>query len=124
MKTKISKISKIFIAYISVFTSLGIFMHDSRLDKMTLVAIDHPHYAKEAHINKSTHQKAKVFLETESHVHSDHSVISHLLHSNIFRTTNSIPPRRDHQNSTIMNFDDDTDTGRHAFDDVNLPILS
>lgn len=93
---------------IATLTAFGVFMHDGHLDKAMVTSLDAPVDA--SHIARG------------GHTHSDYNAGSNLLTNSFAYQSPSIPPKnrseRKHRLDLLL------ESGRHAFDDAYLPILS
>lgn len=107
-----------FIAIVSLFTATGVFMHDSRVDKAAMTALDAGKQANYKFVATST--KFKDFVATDAHTHPDHNAAKSLLNS-FARQSPSTPPRDQEQKKHMMQRVEPR--GRHAFDNYNLPVI-
>lgn len=104
---------------LSLLTAFGVFMHDGRVDKATTTAVGTSGitvYAAGATIQA----KFADFVATDAHTHPDHNTGRSLLNSTFAYQSPSIMPRRDSHHKQLKLF---LESGRHAFDNTNLPVL-
>lgn len=117
MTKYLQKFATNFMTTISLMTAVGVFMHDGRIDRATWVALKSP----QAHLKTSGNLVArlKAFADTDAHTHPDHNTGRSLINSFTYKSP-SIAPRRMEKKADI---EAEIEGGRHAFDNVNLPIL-
>ena len=105
-------------ALLSLLTSVGIVVHDTRVDH--LVARSTPRTALVAYREPDDHTPTKP-LGGGQHAHVDYNPLSQSL-SNTFSYQNpSIAPRRESHHKQLLRQIEMG--GRHAFDNTNLPLL-
>ena len=108
-----------FLVIISLITTLGVFMHDGRVDGATLVALNFSNRAiGEPDVEVAA--KIRTFLDTDEHTHPDHNAAKNLLNSFAYRSP-SVPPRDEDKHKLSSHHIDLG--GRHAFDNENLPVV-
>ena len=117
----IQSIANWFMTSISLLTAMGVFMHDGRVDKAAMTAMDNPFSAK--YLQDTTFvQKLSNFTHTDAHTHPDHSAAQSLLSGAFGYKSPSVPPRNREERKNRLQIPEDV--GRHAFDDVHMPILA
>lgn len=117
----IQNIANWFMTSISLFTAMGVFMHDGRVDKAVTTAMENPFSVR--YISDTTYmQRVADFMKTDSHTHPDHNAAQNLLGNSFTYKSPSIPPRNREERKNRLQIPEDT--GRHAFDDVHMPILA
>ena len=104
---------------VTLMTAFGVFMHDGRVDKATLTAVRY--YDKPVLLSAhGTGARFRDFVATDAHTHPDHNAARNSLFSSFAYQSPSIPPRdaqgRRHFRSEPR--------GRHAFDNVTLPLIA
>lgn len=104
---------------ISLCTALGVFMHDSRVDKASTTAL--------SSVMRLGYGPAKTisgrysdFVSSDAHTHPDHNAANKSLLSSFFYQSPSIAPRRKSHRKELARA---TAEPRHAFDNANLPVL-
>ncbi len=103
---------------ISLVTACGVFMHDGRVDRATLTAINPG--AHQVSLSATTYLRFKDFVDTDAHTHPDHNTGKSLFSGFQYQSP-SMAPRRDSHHKQILRI---LETGgRHAFDNTNLPLL-
>ena len=113
----LSSIFKSCMTVISLLTALGVFMHDGRVDRATLTAVN-PRF-DQAHLSATTYLRFKDFIDTDAHTHPDHNAGKSLFSGFQYQSP-SIAPRRDSHHKQLKSF---LEGSRHAFDNTNLPVL-
>lgn len=117
----IQNVANWFMTSISLLTAMGVFMHDGRVDKAAMTAMEKPfsaNYVKDVNYM----QRVADFVKTDSHTHPDHSAAQNLLGSTFAYKSPSVPPRNREERKNRLQIPEDV--GRHAFDDVHMPILA
>jgi len=113
--------ANLFMTSISLVTAFGVFLHDGRVDKATLTAVRY--YDKPVMISPSAMgARFRDFVATDAHTHPDHNAAKRSLMSSFSYQSPSIPPRESRHRKHLMQLIEPR--GRHAFDNVNLPILA
>ncbi len=113
----IQTITNWFMTTISLMTAVGIFMHDGRVDKATITALQDPL----SFANDGSFATQVINLRhADGHTHPDFNPIKSLMHSFTYQSP-SVPPRDrgERKKRLSLHFD----VGRHAFDDVLMPII-
>lgn len=111
----------LFMTTISLMTAFGVFLHDGRVDKATLTAARY--YDKPILITpNAVGARFRDFVATDAHTHPNHNAAKNSLMSSFSYQSPSIPPRESqHRKHLLQNIEP---RGRHAFDNMNLPILA
>ena len=104
---------------ISLFTAMGVFMHDSRVDKATSTVLSSVISLGYGPV-KTVSGRYNDFVSSDAHTHPDHNAANKSLISSFFYQSPSIAPRR---KSHRKELERETAEPRHAFDNANLPIL-
>lgn len=95
----------------SLLTLFGVFLHDTRLDKATVIATTpmQAHYAS----------APKAMLQGDAHTHVERSSFSQAMR--IYQTsTPGVQPRGDERRHVMQR---NVPKGHHAFDNYNLPLV-
>lgn len=103
---------------ISLVTALGVFTHDSRVDKAATTALSQPVVTNYV-ATHSVLARYTDFMSSDAHTHPDHNTGKSLL-SSFFYQSPSVAPRRKSHRKELARL---TAEPRHAFDNANLPIL-
>lgn len=93
---------------ISIVTAFGVFMHDGHLDKAVASGLDAPIDA--THIGKS------------GHTHADYNGVHYLLTHSFAYKAPSTPPKSRSERKRRLTLP--PEFGRHAFDDVLMPMIA
>ena len=117
----IQTITNWFMTTLSLLTAIGVFMHDGRVDKATMTALERPFSAKYLQ-DTSYAKKLANFMHTDAHTHPDHNTARSLLTNSFAYQSPSIPPRNREERKNRLEMP--VDFGRHAFDDAHMPILA
>lgn len=104
---------------IGLVTALGVFTHDSRIDKAANTALSSIASLGYAPL-KSTSTRYSDFVSVDAHTHPDHNAANKSLISSFFYQSPSIAPKRKSHRKELAR---ETGEPRHAFDNTNLPIL-
>lgn len=118
-----NRIANGMLAVVSLVTATGVFMHDGRVDKAAMTALQVSNYSNYSMANAmdgTQTDKWSAFLSTDAHTHPDHNAARSLLHG-FSHQSPSIPPREQEQKRHLMQRYEPR--GRHAFDNYNLPIV-
>lgn len=102
-------------SFIGLLTAFGVFMHDGRVDRAAITAMNRPFESMQ--VSRELAQRVKAFVETDSHTHPDRNAARSLLTNSFTYQSPSIPPRKKQHHLIDEHF------GRHAFDNANLPII-
>lgn len=95
----------------SLLTLSGVFLHDTRLDKATLLAAT-PIEAQYA-------SPSKAILQGDAHTHVERNSFSQAMR--IYQTsTPGVQPRNDERRHLMQR---NVPKGHHAFDNYNLPLV-
>lgn len=105
---------------VSLLTACGVFMHDGRVDRATVTALHRPFEAVQVQSPLEMTQRVKAFVETDAHTHPDHNAARSSLMNSFTYQSPSVPPRKEDRHR--LSYETDC-SGRHAFDNVNLPII-
>ncbi len=112
---------------LSLVTALGVFMHDGRVDKATVIAVTTdpievvPAPTPDAELG-SMAMRLREFAATDAHTHPDHNAAKAGLMNSFAYQNPSIPPRtKDQKRHMLQEYEP---RGRHAFDNTNLPMTS
>ncbi len=116
---KIKTITNYFMTILSLFTAMGVFMHDSRVDKATSTALSSINSFGYAPV-KAVAGRYSDFVSSDAHTHPDHNAANKSLISSFFYQSPSVAPRRKSHAKELARA---TAKPRHAFDNANLPIL-
>lgn len=107
---------------ISLATAMGVFMHDGRVDRATMVALDQPtSSAPASDTDQILGERIRAVVEVDAHTHPDHNAAKSLINSFQYQSP-SVPPRKEDANKLSLR-QIEIGAGRHAFDNANLPIL-
>lgn len=126
METITSIVQK-FMTGISLATALGVFLHDGRVDKATVLAVSsEPHNTVPAPAPKDKSSsfvaRLQAFTAADAHTHPDHNAAKAGLMNSFAYQNPSVPPRnQDQKRHMLQQYEP---RGRHAFDNTNLPIVS
>lgn len=93
---------------ISVITAFGVFIHDGHLDKAVLTGFDAPIEA--THIGKG------------GHAHVDYNATDFLMNKSQGYQSPAVPPKNRSERKRRLQLP--TEFGRHAFDDILMPMLA
>ncbi|MBP6038021.1 MAG: hypothetical protein KA604_01650 [Candidatus Saccharimonas sp.] len=104
---------------LSLTTAMGVFMHDSRVDKAAVTAVGSGIRSYTAPATIKT--KFVDFVASDAHAHPDHNTGRSLFSNTFTYQQPSIAPRRDSHHKQLLRTLEMG--GRHAFDNANLPIL-
>lgn len=115
----IKTIANYFMTVISLFTAMGVFMHDSRVDKASTTALSHIVSLGYGPV-KTVSGRYSDFVSSDAHTHPDHNAANKSLISSFYYQSPSIAPRRKSHRKELART---TAEPRHAFDNANLPIL-
>lgn len=102
---------------VSILTALGVFMHDGRVDRAVIARFERPFEG--IYSAKGAVAAIKKFAATDAHTHPDHNAARSLINSFVYQSP-AVPPRKEDRNRLEL---DNELEGRHAFDNVTLPIL-
>ena len=105
---------------ISLITAVGIFTHDSRVDKAATTALSSVATLR-ALPTRTISGKYSDFVSTDAHTHPDHNAANRSLISSFFYQAPSIAPKRKSHRKELARVT--AAPPRHAFDNTNLPIL-
>lgn len=117
----IKTITNYFMTTISLFTAMGVFMHDSRVDKASTIALSSVVSLGYAPV-KTVSGRYSDFMSSDAHTHPDHNAANKSLISSFFYQSPSIAPRRRSHHKELKRMLETPP--RHAFDNTNLPILA
>ena len=115
----IKTITNYFMTTISLFTAMGVFMHDSRVDKASTIALSSVVSLGYAPV-KTVSGRYSDFMSSDAHTHPDHNAANKSLISSFFYQSPSVAPKRKSHRKELAR---QTAEPRHAFDNANLPIL-
>ena len=104
----IQTITKWLMTIISIMIVFGVFVHDGYLDKVVMIGFDAPVDA--THLGKG------------GHTHADYNGVHHLLTHSFAYKSPSAPPKSRSDRKRRLTLP--PEFGRHAFDDVLMPILT
>jgi hypothetical protein len=96
----------------SLSTTTGILLHDTRIDKMTATALSTPSLVTYADIDK-------VAFKADLHPHVERTSFSQVVHD-IHNQNPRIQPRENHDRKHMMQ--KYAPKGHHAFDNYSLPL--
>ena len=120
-KQQMKKLLHIFVSAVSLFTATGLFMHEMHVDQ-ALSTFEYRTYTRVSLTNVlASLQVQPGKVEVDMHTHVDHNPANSLLNLNSSISTPSILPRSDYRRHMLQN---EEPKGRHAFDNVYLPIIS
>ncbi|MGB2787043.1 MAG: hypothetical protein WBB94_01525 [Candidatus Saccharimonadaceae bacterium] len=120
-KQQMKRLLHIFVSTVSLFTATGLFMHEMHVDQ-ALSTFEYRTYSRVSLTSLLTSmqlQPGKV--ELDMHTHVDHNPANSLLSLNNMISTPSIIPRSDYRRHMLQN---EEPKGRHAFDNIYLPLIS
>lgn len=103
------------VAFISLSTAVGVLVHDTRIDKVTITATSAPF---SLHQHEAT--KAMDFSGDLHAPHSGHHMVSQVM-SDLNASSPSIHPRSTDDKKHMMQ--KYVARGHHAFDNYNLPLV-
>jgi len=112
-------ISSAFVALISIITSFGVAIYDGQF---TRLAVESVSGARGAGL-MSIHDSADMSSGHTQHVHSDYNPTGSMLTNSFHYQSPSVAPRRRSHHKELLRILE-MGSGRHAFDDVQLPIIS
>lgn len=112
-------ISSAFIALISIVTSCGVAIYDGQFTRLAAESVSG---ARGAGLT-SAHDSADISAGHAQHVHSDYNPTGSMLTNSFHYQSPSVAPRRRSHHKELLRILE-LGGGRHAFDDVNLPIIS
>jgi hypothetical protein len=114
----VQQIAHTIMTVLSIVTAFGVFMHDGRVDRAVTTSLYRPF---DVVSNNELTARMRSFVETDAHTHPDHSAVKNTLLSSFAYQSPSVPPRREaHHKYTLKQIENG---GRHAFDNVDLPVL-
>lgn len=93
---------------ISIITAFGVFVHDGHLDKAVMSGLDAPIDA--THIAKG------------GHAHADYNAVEHLMNKSQGYQSPAVPPKSRSERKRRLQLP--PEFGRHAFDDILMPMLA
>ena len=120
METLTNLVNKIMTG-VSLATAMGVFMHDGRVDRAAMVAIEQPTNEIVPMTNENLGQRIKAVVEVDAHTHPDHNAGKNLINSFTYQSP-SVPPRKEDTHKLSLR-QIEIGGGRHAFDNANLPVL-
>lgn len=97
----------------SLSTTTGILLHDTRIDKMTATALSMPSMVTYADVDK-------VAFKADLHPHVERTSFSQVVHD-AHSHNPTIQPRENNNRKHLMQ--KYAPKGHHAFDNYNLPIV-
>lgn len=101
--------------FVSLSTAAGIFMHDTRLDKVTMTVIAPP-----AMMTSYEGNIKAINFSSDLHTHSERGSLTQAVHD--LKTQNPrIQPRNNEDKKHMLQ--KHVARGHHAFDNYNLPIV-
>lgn len=112
-------ISSAFVALLSIVTSCGVAIYDGQFTRLAAESIS---AARAANV-VSTHDSTDISAGHTQHVHSDYNPVGSMLNNSFHYQSPSITPRRRSHHKELLRILE-IGSGRHAFDDVNLPVIS
>lgn len=108
-----TKILSYFTIVLSLLTATGVFIHDARIDKATF-GHGSAHYKRNV-IASGT----DIGLQSDAHVHPEK--IQKTLRGFAYQSPSIHPRETKHKRYMLQNIEP---SGRHAFDNYNLPIIA
>lgn len=117
----IQKIIHSFVASLSVTLSLGVLAHDAHADQVYAVTSSTKGIGAYTEAEQQIPRNPINEMRSGQHTHSDYNPLSHTLANSFSYQSPSIAPRRDSHHKQLMHTLEEG--GRHAFDNVNLPII-
>lgn len=115
----IKSITTHFMTAISLLTAMGVFMHDSRVDKASTTVLS-SFVSLGYGPAKTISGRYSDFVSSDAHTHPDHNAANKSLLSSFFYQSPSVAPRRKSHRKELARA---TAIPRHAFDNANLPVL-
>lgn len=112
-------ISNAFIALISIVTSFGVAIYDGQFTRLAAESVSG---ARGAGL-MSAHDTTDVSTGHTQHVHSDYNPTGSMLTNSFHYQSPSVAPRRRSHHKELLRILE-IGSGRHAFDDAHLPIIS
>jgi hypothetical protein len=104
---------------ISLITALGVFVHDSRVDKAATTIV----YGQfKATTSATLSQRYQDFASSDAHTHPDHNAARASLLNHFAYQSPSIPPRGQEDKRHLLK--EIRSRGHFAFDNANLPYIS
>ena len=105
----------------SVILSLGLTMHDSGIDHAYAVAIERPSLASYLESEQQLPQKPLHELRPQ-HAHADYNPLGDTLAKTFSYQSPTVGPRRNSHHKQLLRLL--AAKGRHAFDDIHMPVLT
>lgn len=115
------KIVHSFVAALSVTLSFGVFAHDTHVDKAYATATSHT-VGTFADADQQLIQRPVEDMRGGQHAHTNYNPLRSTLRNSFTYQSPSIGPRRDSHHKELLRTLEIG--GRHAFDNVNLPIIT
>lgn len=115
------KLLHIFISAISLFTATGLFMHEMHIDQALRTFEYRAFKSVNSPIVGLSLKLKPGKVDPDMHAHVDYNPANSLLSLNNSNSAPSILPRTDYRRHMLQN---EEPKGRHAFDNVYLPIIS
>jgi hypothetical protein len=112
-------ISSAFVALLSIITSCGVAIYDGQFTRLAAESISGVRAANTV----SAHDSTDISIGHTQHVHSDYNPVGSMLNNSFHYQSPSIAPRRRSHHKELLRILE-IGSGRHAFDDVNLPMIS
>jgi len=112
-------ISSAFVALVSIVTSCGVAIYDGQFTRLAAESVSG---ARGAGL-MSAHDSTDISAGHAQHVHSDYNPTGSMLTNSFHYQSPSVAPRRRSHHKELLRILE-IGGGRHAFDDVHLPIIS
>lgn len=112
-------ISSAFVALISIVTSCGVAIYDGQFTRLAAESVSGVRSAG----LMSAHDSTDMSAGHTQHVHSDYNPSGSMLTNSFHYQSPSVAPRRRSHHKELLRILE-IGGGRHAFDDVHLPIVT
>lgn len=117
----IQKLTRSSLAALSVILSFGLFAHDARVERVYAVVSSVGASSAYAEAEQQVPQKSLEDMRSGQHTHVAYNPLSNTLANSFAYQSPSIAPRRDSHHKQLLRLLEES--GRHAFDNANLPII-
>lgn len=111
----------IFTATVSLALSLSVFVHDTHIGNFYKTPVRPAIQGKYAKFDPSALRSTDE-LRPQPHTHTEYNPLSHAFNKSHAYQSPSIAPRRDSHHKELSRLLEEG--GRHAFDNVNLPVIA
>ncbi|MEO5949392.1 MAG: hypothetical protein ABIP74_03240 [Candidatus Saccharimonas sp.] len=117
----IQTITHYFVASLSVLLSFGLFAHDSHAEKFYMAVTSGGASSAYAEAEQQIPQKIIEDIRGGQHAHVAYNPLSGTFANSFAYQSPSLAPRRDSHHKQLLRLIEES--GRHAFDNANLPIM-